>query len=721
MNSSRILQSTRLLLLLLIVNYCLLAIPAISRPPIFTSCPGDTVRGSHCVPFHEQVQAIDPDPPFFGRTTSYILADGPGEVDPLTGEWTYAPSGKHPGGTLQVEIAAWDGVEMTTGSENCQFHIIVKPNYVPQIYLDLYECGSGFTLFAPGSKTIPLYTSIDPDSCDQVTTFVKSVTPRLYGEVVLSSNWWLTFVADSLDADKSFLVVVAATDEIDTTLCELTFVTRSIPVPVPYGVRIEKTENTLPGTREQVDVTLTGGTGELGGFDFLLAYDASALIFFKASPGPGLFDSNTCAWEYFTYRYWQPGQCGLDSASALLTVIAMADINNGPYHPSCFLPDTFPAILFTLEFFVTNDLTRECDLVPVSFYWCDCNDNVLSSKRGDTFFVSRNVYDPDAVRISRSDSLPTYFGAPDACLDNNDPYPRYVRVRLVDFYNGSVQIECAEPIDDRGDVNLNGRPYEIADVVMFTNYFLYGLDVFRISPPAQIAATDMNHDGITLDITDLVYGVRVIQGDALPPESLETYPPPTVRFIQDTEAKTVVIETSATLGAALLIFNGDISSPYPHQDMDLKYAYDNDNNTTRLLMYSLGGQSLIQGPLFSFSGDDTLIEAFAATYYGGKVNTVIELRGPLPTGFALHQNYPNPFNNTTTIRFELPQNEQLEIQIINVLGQVVYSHRKYYLAGWHRIEWDGTDNSGSPVSSSVYYYRLTTSEFSESKKMILVK
>jgi len=686
---------------------------------MFISCPSEAIKGSHCDVFQVQVQAIDLDPPGMGGAITYILIDGPGYVDPRTGEWSYYPSGQDAERTFNVEIAAWDGEIMTNGAQNCRFQVIVDPNHAPRISLDIYECGSSFSLYAPGRKFVPLY-AYDLDRCDQVTTFIQSVTPAPAGQINLGSSWGLTFVADSLDADKTFLVIVGATDGIDTTYCEIIFVTHSIE---PYRIRIEKTHDTYQGMYEYVDVTLESAFGPLGGFDFLIAYDATPLNFIKATPGD-FYDQ--CDWEYFTYRYGPFGNCGSECPSGMLRVVGIAETNNGPYHPSCFLPDPLPAVLFTLDFLVSDNRVYECEFVPISFFWCDCGDNTLWSRNGDSLFVSRFVYDSGGVDITQNDSFPTYFGAPSGCLDG--PYPRFQGDRLIDFYNGGIGIVCAEPIDATGDINLSGTPYEIADLVLFTYYFIYGIGVFHINTQDQIAATDMNCDGLTLDIADLVYGVRVIAGDALPPEFLETIPTHTARFIQDFETKIIEVDTPDTLGAALLVFEGDVCLRQCLPDMDVIYSYDSDDSVTRFLIYSLECQSFASGPLISYRGDGVLIEASAATHYGSRVRTLIERRGSpgypseyLPASFTLYQNYPNPFNNTTSIRFDLSHDNHVEFQVMNILGQVVYSLRKHYLAGWHQVDWNGTDNSGSPVASGVYYYRLKTSEYSDSKKMILLK
>ncbi len=67
------------------------------------------------------------------------------------------------------------------------------------------------------------------------------------------------------------------------------------------------------------------------------------------------------------------------------------------------------------------------------------------------------------------------------------------------------------PSDNVGDINLNGVPCEIADAVLFTKYFVYGLSAFHIDLTAQVAETDVNADGQTLSLGDLIHLVRIIE------------------------------------------------------------------------------------------------------------------------------------------------------------------------------------------------------------------
>ncbi|GIK22812.1 MAG: hypothetical protein BroJett005_22260 [Ignavibacteriota bacterium] len=85
--------------------------------------------------------------------------------------------------------------------------------------------------------------------------------------------------------------------------------------------------------------------------------------------------------------------------------------------------------------------------------------------------------------------------------------------------------------------------------------------------------------------------------------------------------------------------------------------------------------------------------------------------------FALFQNYPNPFNPTTTIRFALPVESRVKINIYNSLGQLVETLAdKDMKAGHHEINFNA-----SRLASGVYFYKLTSGNFVETRKMLLMK
>jgi hypothetical protein len=94
----------------------------------------------------------------------------------------------------------------------------------------------------------------------------------------------------------------------------------------------------------------------------------------------------------------------------------------------------------------------------------------------------------------------------------------------------------------------------------------------------------------------------------------------------------------------------------------------------------------------------------------------------IPTRFALHQNSPNPFNPSTKVAYDVPTAGNVEITVFNVLGQRVTNLvNGYQDAGSYEVIWDGKDDTGDPVASGVYFYRIKTEQFNDTKKMLLLK
>lgn len=94
----------------------------------------------------------------------------------------------------------------------------------------------------------------------------------------------------------------------------------------------------------------------------------------------------------------------------------------------------------------------------------------------------------------------------------------------------------------------------------------------------------------------------------------------------------------------------------------------------------------------------------------------------LPDSYKLEQNYPNPFNSATSIVYALPAKSHVTITVFNVLGQeVARLVDQEQIAGVHTATWNGCDASGNPVSTGVYLYRLTAGDFTEARKMLLLK
>jgi hypothetical protein len=105
--------------------------------------------------------------------------------------------------------------------------------------------------------------------------------------------------------------------------------------------------------------------------------------------------------------------------------------------------------------------------------------------------------------------------------------------------------------------------------------------------------------------------------------------------------------------------------------------------------------------------------------YSSVANNDLVVATPIAT---LNDNYPNPFNPETTISFSLAKAGKAKLEIFNIKGQKVNTLVDDVMdAGTHKIIWNGKNKENKSVGSGVYFYKLTTSHLSKTKKMILLK
>ncbi|MFZ5979290.1 MAG: FlgD immunoglobulin-like domain containing protein [Candidatus Zixiibacteriota bacterium] len=497
-----------------------------------------------------------------------------------------------------------------------------------------------------------------------------------------------------------------------------------------FEVKIETKNDVMQGLYQNIDVLMNTEVN-IGGFDFIIAYNASALTFIQASTDSSEFYSN-CAWEYFIYRMGPFPDCDSTCPSGLVRIVGLAETNNGDYHPSCYNIEGDNS-LFSMNFLVPNDPALECFFVPIRFYWVDCGDNILSDETGYELYISNNVFDKDEddwIQVNPDDGstviFPTYQGANDTCL--NSPPVFGGIYRAVDFYNGGVNLLCKDTIYDRGDLNLDGLAYTIADWVMYITYFVYGTEVFEPYIEEATANSDINGDGIPLTVEDLMLLNRRLAGDIGMFDTVAASPD-TARFAQNSGVVTVNFNSPDSLGAVYLKFSGEVSPVL--EDDELHFISNYEDGFTRVFIgpSHLGGKGIHSGPLVTGVGDGVLVEVATAAYSSAKVVSFIDVMmdtdndaNNLPDNYSLSANYPNPFNPSTTIEFNLPSAGNVELVVYNIRGQVVRTLVDGQMsAGNHTVTWNSTNDVGEQVASGVYLYRLRADSFTAVKKMILMK
>ncbi len=93
----------------------------------------------------------------------------------------------------------------------------------------------------------------------------------------------------------------------------------------------------------------------------------------------------------------------------------------------------------------------------------------------------------------------------------------------------------------------------------------------------------------------------------------------------------------------------------------------------------------------------------------------------VPSEFGLMQNYPNPFNPKTLVKYALPKESHVVIQVYNVLGQMIAILLDAEMPeGYHLVKWNGRSSAGQKVSAGIYLVRMQAGNFVKTQKMMLL-
>lgn len=391
-------------------------------------------------------------------------------------------------------------------------------------------------------------------------------------------------------------------------------------------VSIERANNVMQGMYEYIDITFdpNGSSLQSAGFDLLVTYDISALTFISASPGQLLTD---CDWQFFVYRTGGGTGCAGSCPPGLVRIVALGDSPTVPGEHSCNLGDNGAGQIVSMRFLVSNSSTYGCQLLPIEFYWNDCADNGFSSVSGATYYLADTVY--SALGEWESYQVPQWLGtsegAPQLCFP--DSGFANLPQRAVNYRHGGMDIVCSDSISSRGDLNLNGIAYEVADAVVFANYFLYGLAALDPNPlirQTQIAASDINADGHVLEFQDFAYLLRVIAGDALPFPKESPADSAVAIFTQNTVAKTVTAHYPQQLAGGYFVFIGEIVPTFlPGAPGNFVQDYHFENGVTRVLLSSSTPHNSPDTLWFSYTGNGTLASVETADFHDTRITSQI--------------------------------------------------------------------------------------------------
>ncbi|MCP4568286.1 MAG: T9SS type A sorting domain-containing protein [FCB group bacterium] len=305
---------------------------------------------------------------------------------------------------------------------------------------------------------------------------------------------------------------------------------------------------------------------------------------------------------------------------------------------------------------------------------------------------------------------------------------------LPNFVQGNIFVA----LDMQGDANSDGA-LNIGDPVYLISYVFKGR-----RPPVPLEAGDANIDNV-INVGDAVYMLNYIFKGGPPPTLAKPKASKEVVYYTVEQSAgagskklSITIDSRIDLGgmqcefsdpggftrysnpetgalaSGMSVYQGQSGEYHRFGILDMEGLNQINPGTGELLAVTYNGSddlNLKSFRLYDVNGNEV------PTQYGYREKTEV-----LPRQYELLQNYPNPFNPATTIRYSLAKQAQVNLVVFNVLGQKV---RQLVLekqdVGMHEVVWDGNDNAGYSVATGIYFYRLKTNEFTETRKMVLIK
>jgi hypothetical protein len=147
-----------------------------------------------------------------------------------------------------------------------------------------------------------------------------------------------------------------------------------------------------------------------------------------------------------------------------------------------------------------------------------------------------------------------------------------------------------------------------------------------------------------------------------------------------------------------------------------KPAVQYDNGTFRSVFFAFPFENLVDG---ANTKTELMYRVLNWLNTGVEGNPAADAK---PTVFSLASNYPNPVRTSTTIKFGLPKDSDVRIEVFNIAGQKVKTLASGKLnAGYHTVNWRGANENGQKVAAGVYLVRMVTPEFTGTRKMTVLR
>ena len=632
-----------------------------NRPPQFVTIAAPSVREGDSLKF--PITALDPDSDKVTLTAT-ILPNGAQFVSGTNGPGlvTWVPDFTGPfssiGSPFKFSFQASDG----------------KLTVVRDVFVTVINVNRPPKMTVPAQVTVEAGTPLsfavsanDPDLDSLSLKAISNPAGSVYDNKNPGQFSWIPPVTDSGVKRFSFV----ATDPLGATD------TGKVAVTVRATTLYTMTTDTIsayPGDTAVVRIALQNKL-PVSGFNLLFSYDQTILSIVRVTKTT----TRASAFEYYNVTLDEGGTPGR------VRIIGSAALS-GVGSP---LPSGTGAIT-SITFRVSGNLDNVGMNAPIRYQFLDAmthNDNTLKDEGGTKIAQNSIAYNEGSISVL---SLGTIIP---------------------------------------GDINLNGVANDIGDVVYFSNYLMN--PILYSFNPLQYANADVNRDGISASVADLVRLINILlSGTATAKTEAAEVLQGTLIASDDPTGITFSYDAGATVGALLITFETDDhlekvqNRPVSeHMTIDTRQ----DGQLIRTLVYSTEAKTMLSGrhEVVTLTGIHQVRNLHVDASSGeGNVMTLALAAGALtlPIGYALYQNYPNPFNPQTQIEFDLPASGAVTLTVFDVLGRQVRLLAEGGLsAGRHTVSWDGRGDDGNTVASGIYLYRLQASNWSQSRKMILLK
>ncbi len=300
---------------------------------------------------------------------------------------------------------------------------------------------------------------------------------------------------------------------------------------------------------------------------------------------------------------------------------------------------------------------------------------------------------------------------------------------------------------EKGDINNDGE-INVIDVVRCVNIIL---GIPPLPTPNELWASDFNGDG-EVNVIDIVAIVNIILGKKFTYVMRTIEEPVLVNMTRLPESRADLINialditnTIPVAGLQLTIeYDTDIFIPANPQTTErskgFELAYNSYSGELTILVFNLSGMTIKPGtgavvsiPLNITSPcnatlklKNVILAAEDASLIPIEIQSSSVTTNPIPKIYGLSQNYPNPFGDKTDIRYQLPENSNVNLSIYNCVGQLVRELvNEKQKAGYYMARWDSRNNNGKRVVSGIYFYRIMVEnnekKYTTTKKLIIIR